>query len=180
MLGWSPLSPICSCSDNSVPTAVSESSAAAFSSWPEFTAARRTSSSLTSPTSRRSCAILNKLSASSAVRRERRAGIAGASARGYGGWASNWIAWRARADARDRRRGGPPPPPPLGGPDARRAQPRQIEWQLAQRVIVRDVLGVAAGERRVGKRARGADRAKRRRRVGAAERHARTDRKSVV
>src|ERR1051325_3402172 len=62
----------------------------------------------------------------------------------------------------------------LGGADARRAQPRQIEWQLAQRVIVRDVLGVAAGERGVGKRARGAYGAKRCRRVGAAERHART------
>src|SRR5205085_1623937 len=74
--GLSPLSPICSCSDNSVASAASESSSAVFSSCPAFTAASRTSSSLTSPTSRRTCAIFKRLSASSAVRRESRPGRA--------------------------------------------------------------------------------------------------------
>ena len=79
--GLSPASPICSCRSSKVPSAVSESSMAALFSWPAFTAARRTSSSLTSPTSRRSRAIFRRLSASSAVRRESRACIAVARAR---------------------------------------------------------------------------------------------------
>ena len=74
-------SPIASCTDRWACTAATESSAATFSSCPALTAARRTSSSLTSPTSRRSCAILRRLSASSALRRDRRARARAASAR---------------------------------------------------------------------------------------------------
>src|SRR5437899_1483000 len=43
----------------------------------------------------------------------------------------------------------------LRGADPRRSQPRHIERQIGQRMIVRRVLRVTAGERRVGKRASG-------------------------
>ena len=81
MLAVSAGRPIASCTASSSSSAASESSTATFSSWPAFTSASRTSSSLTSPTSRRSRAIVSRLSASRALRRDSRACAAVARAR---------------------------------------------------------------------------------------------------
>ncbi len=59
-----------------------------------------------------------------------------------------------------------------GGADARRSQPREIERQIAERVVMRRILCIAAGKRRVGECARAANAAQRSRRVGAAQRRA--------
>src|SRR2546429_897372 len=57
----------------------------------------------------------------------------------------------------------------FGGADARRSQPREIERQIAEGVIIRRILCIASGKRRVGECTCGANAAQRSRRVGAAQ-----------
>ena len=64
------------------------------------------------------------------------------------------------------------------GVDAGRADPRQLERQIRDHVVVGDVLGVGRPQRRVGIEPRPVERAGRRRKVGTPERGARAARQS--